>query len=551
MASTLREHCEARLAGLKTVRRDYEDECRSIARFAMPARSRFLSTEKGPEQRRARNKTLLDEHGITAFRTLANGMTSGLSSPSRPWMKLASYDEDLSDDPEIKMWNAEVERLILGFMAQTNFYGAAKTGYHELGLFGTEAAVMIEHPDIGMVAHCLTFGEYWISLGTDLLPDTLYRRCPMTVRQTVDMFKGNVSDRVMSAYDRSSYEETVDAYQAIEPNPDWVAGDPFSKRYRSVYWDADDSSKDSTLKIGGYHSKPFWADRWDTAGGDTYGYSPGMEALPSLRELQMQNKRENEIIDQLAKPEKVAPSNVKITGQPGNVVTASQADKDGFFIPYPVPYQAAEKVAEKIARLYQKIDATSFAELFMAITNMQGIQPRNMEEIAARNEEKLTQLGPTIERVNNEKLSVSVDRVFDIMNRGQMLPPAPEALENKPIKVEFISILTQMQRMVGLGQIERTVSFIGNIAGSQPEALDKLDVDELIDEYADRAGAPPRVIRSSKQVAEIRANRAQQQRAAQAAEMMPAMQQGADAARLLSETDVNGRPMLDTLLGQG
>lgn len=544
----LREHCEARLAGLKTVRQDYEDECRAIARFAMPARSRFLSAEKGPQQRRARNRSLLDEHGITSFRTLANGMTSGLSSPSRPWMKLASYEEGLSDDPDVKTWLADVERLILAFMAQTNFYSAAKTGYHELGLFGTEAAVMIEHPDVGMVAHCLTFGEYWIGVGTDMLPDSLYRRCPMSVRQAVQMFNGNVSSRVRQAYDRSAYEDVVDAYQAIEPDPAWVPGSPFSKRYRSVYWDAEDH-KDTLLKVGGYHSKPFWAARWDTAGGDTYGYSPGMEALPSLRELQMQNKRENEVIDQVAKPEKVAPPNVKITGQPGNVVTASQADKDGFFIPYPVPHQAAETVAEKIARLYRKIDTTSFAEMFMAITNMAGIQPRNMEEIAARNEEKLTQLGPTIERVNNEKLAVAVDRVFDIMLRGEMLPPIPEALEGKPLKVEFISILTQMQRMVGLGQIERTVSFIGNIAGAQPEALDKLDVDELVDEYADRAGTPPRVIRSSKQVAEIRAARQQQQNAERSAAMMPAVQQGADAARLLSETDVNGRSMLDTMLG--
>ncbi len=204
-----------------------------------------------------------------------------------------------------------------------------------------------------------------------------------------------------------------------------------------------------------------------------------------------------------------------------------------------------------IERLERKIDATSYAELFMAITNMQGIQPRNMEEIASRNEEKLTQLGPTIERVNNEKLEVAVARVFGIMLRGNMLPEPPEALQNAEIKIEFISILTQMQRMVGLGQIERTVSFIGNLAGASPDALDKLNIDEMIDEYAERAGTPQRVIRSTGDATKLRNERARQANMAKMAEMMPAVQQGADAARLLSETDVNGQPMLDTLLGAG
>jgi len=275
-----------------------------------------------------------------------------------------------------------------------------------------------------------------------------------------------------------------------------------------------------------------------------------MEGLASIRELQMQVKRRNEAIDHIVKPEKVVKPGLKLTGQPGNIAWAADVDKDAVLVPYQVPYQAPAIIGQEIDRLYRQIDATSYAELFMAITNMPGVQPRNIEEIAARNEEKLTQLGPTIERVNTEKLNVAIDRVFGIMMRGGMLPPVPEVMQEQgDIKVEFVSILTQMQRMVGLGQIERTASFIGNLAGVFPEAIDKLDTDEMIDEYADRAGAQPNLIRTAEQVAKIRQQRAQQQNMAKMAEMAPALQQGADGARLLSETDVNGQSMLDTLLG--
>lgn len=543
---SIRQDCETRLAGMKQVRQDYEADYRDIARFCQPARSRFLNNDTN-KNKRGRSK-IWDEYAITSYRTLANGMTSGLSSPSRPWFKLATYDEALMEDADVRFWLSEVERRMQGFIAQTNFYGAAKTGYHELGLFGTEACVMVEHPVQGMVCHALTAGEYWIAASDAMVADTLYRRVPMTARQAVQSFGKRVSDNVMNAYNRSDYEFMVDVFQAIEPNPDYIPGNPFNQRFRSVYWDEADS-REKTLRVTGYHDQPFYAPRWDTTGSDVYGYSPAMEGLATIRELQMHVKRRNEAIDHLVKPEKVVKPGLKLTGQPGNIVSAADVDKDAVLVPYLMPYQAPQIIGMEIERCYRQIDATSFAELFMAITNMQGVQPRNMEEIAARNEEKLTQLGPTIERVNTEKLSVAIDRVFGIMLRGGMLPPVPDVMADSEVKVEFVSILTQMQRMVGIGQIERTASFVGNLAGVNPEALDKLNTDEMIDEYAERAGAPPKLIRTSEEVAAIRSRRAQQQNAQRLAESMPAVQQGAEAARLLSETDVGGQPMLDTLLG--
>jgi len=215
-----------------------------------------------------------------------------------------------------------------------------------------------------------------------------------------------------------------------------------------------------------------------------------------------------------------------------------------------MPYQAVQAIGQEIDKCRMQIDGLSFADLFNAITNMRGVQPRNVEEIAARNEEKLTQLGPVIERVANEKLNPAIDRAFGIMLRGNMLPSIPESLSGVQIDVEFVSILTQMQRMVGIGQIERTIGFIGNLAGADPQALDKLNTDETIDEYASRAGMPSKLIRSDKDVQQIRAARQQQQQAAQAAATMPAVRDGADAAKLLSETDAGGGSLLQRVMGQ-
>jgi hypothetical protein len=543
MALTLRERVEKRLVGLKRVREPYEAEWKEIAQHAQPSRSRFLYDDSNRTFRRS-NRAIYNSHGILAFRILSSGMTSGLSSPSRPWFRMTLFDEATMDDEPTREWLSEVEKRMYAFLAETNFYAAAKSGYAELGMFGTEACAMVEHPVRGLVCHPLTVGEYWIALGDDNMSDTLYRRCPMTVHQAVQSFGlDKVSPKVKNAYDDGRYDDPVRVMHAMERNDERQEGvmSVAGKPWRSFYWDCEDGdNRDGYLRISGFDDQPFWAARWDAIGGDTYGTSPGMEALPDLRELQLQTKRKTEATAFLVKPEKIVPSTLKLTGQAGNVVSVASVDKDQVVVPYQIPPQAISAIVEDIDRCTQAIDQISFASLFLAITNMEGIQPRNVEEIASRNEEKMTQLGPAIERVNGEKLKPAIDRSFGIMSRLGMLPPPPDHLQGQALKIDFVSILTQMQRMVGIGQTERVTSFIGNLAAAFPEAADKLNVDEAIDDYADRAGSPPKIIRSDDEVEQIRESRQQQQNAAAAAAAMPAVKDGADAARLLSEAAQNG-----------
>lgn len=543
MALTLRERCEKRLVGLKRVREPYEPEWKEIAQHAQPSRSRFLYEDSNRTFRRS-NRAIYNSHGILSFRILASGMTSGLSSPSRPWFRLTMFDDAALDDQQTREWLSTVEKSMYAFLAETNFYAAAKSGYSELGMFGTEACAMVEHPVRGLVCHPLTAGEFWIALGDDNMPNTLYRRCPMTVHQVVQAFGyDKCSDRVRQAYDTSRYDDPVRVMHAMEPNEERQDGvlSTHGKPWRSFYWDCEDGdNQNGQLRLSGFDDQPFWAARWDTVGGDTYGTSPGMEALPDLRELQLQTKRKTEATAFLVKPEKVVPSTMKLTGQAGNVVSVASVDKDSVLVPYQMPYQAIDAIVQDIQRCTDSVDRLAFADLFLAITNMEGAQDRTVPEIQARIEEKMTQLGPVIERVNGEKLQVAIDRTFGIMTRMNMLPPPPEQLQGQALKIDFVSVLTQAQRAIGLAQTERVTSFIGNLAAAFPEAADKLNVDEAIDDYADRAGSPPKIIRSEQDVQALRESRQQQQQAAQINAAMPAAKDGAQAARLLSEAAQNG-----------
>jgi len=542
--TSLKERCNRRLSALKAARQPYEAEWAEIAKYAQPSRSRFLTSENNRNFRRS-NGSLANGHAILSFRTLTGGMTSGLSSPSRPWFRLTPFDVDLAGDGEVKTWLSEVERRMYAFLAGTNFYGAVKAGYAEMGLFGTDACVMVEHEREGAVCHALTVGEYWTALSDAMVPDTLYRRCSMSVHQLARSFGlENASNFVRNCHANGRYDEQIPVIHAIEPNDDQVPGvlTARGKPWRAVYWDENDGRADRLLRVSGYDEQPFWAPRWDTVGGDTYGTSPGFDALPDMRELQLQTKRKSMATEFLISPERIVPATVKLTGKPGNIVSASAVDAAGVIVPYTINPSAIGAITDDVNRCAEAIDRLTYADLFMAITNMDGIQPRNVEEIASRNEEKLTQLGPVIERVNNEKLEVAIDRTFGIMSRRGLLPPAPEHLQGEPVKVDFVSILAQMQRMVGLGQIERTVAFVGNLAGQFPEAADRLDVDAIVDDYADRAGAPPRIIRSVDDAGKLRQGREQEAQMARMAAMAGPAKDGAAAMQMLGQMGAQGAP---------
>lgn len=152
---------------------------------------------------------------------------------------------------------------------------------------------------------------------------------------------------------------------------------------------------------------------------------------------------------------------------------------------------------------------------------LQNINTRSMpvEAVIEMKKEKLLMLGPVLERLNDEALNPLIDRVFSIMARKNMLPPPPDVMQGMPLRIEYISVMAQAQKSIGLTSLSQTVGFIGQLAQFKPEALDKLDVDEAIDAFSEMSGVSPTVIVPQEQVQGIREERAKQAQAAQAMAM--------------------------------
>jgi len=127
------------------------------------------------------------------------------------------------------------------------------------------------------------------------------------------------------------------------------------------------------------------------------------------------------------------------------------------------------------------------------------------------------------------------------MVEADIVPEAPEALVGMPIKVEYVSLLAQAQKAVGVAAIERTLGFAGSLAQLKPEVIDNLDGDAMLREFVDQVGPPPNTLTSPDDVAKIRQGRARQ---AEQQQLLEAAEPMANAAKLISEANARGAEAL-------
>ena len=114
------------------------------------------------------------------------------------------------------------------------------------------------------------------------------------------------------------------------------------------------------------------------------------------------------------------------------------------------------------------------------------------------------------------------------------------------LKVEFVSTLAQAQRAVGVQAVDRLLGTVGALAGLRPDVVDKLDTDQIVDDYAAMLGVDPTLIVADDEVAQIRQARAEQQ---QQQQMMEQMQPMVETAKTASDINLTEDNALSSILG--
>lgn len=559
---------QALKSAMWTERSSFDPHWRELSEYLLPRRTRFQITERNRGDKDGRNKSIIDSTARFAARTLQSGMHAGLTSPSRPWLRLTTPDPDLAKMPAVREWLYEVTQRMLVVFAQSNLYNALPVVYGDLGVFGTGAMAILDDGRDLLRAYTYPIGSYVVGHDARGRASTFIHQREMTVEQLVGAFGGpgglplergqapdwsRFSRAVKSLWDKGNHQAPVGVCWIVTPNEqrDARRGEARFMPFASCWWE-DGGESGVLLRESGFRTFPVMVPRWDVTGNDTYGTDcPGMTALGDVKMLQIQQREKAKAIQKAVNPPLQAPTSLRMQKTsllPGDVSFVDVREGMQGLRPIHEVSLNLDHLRQDIAETQYRIQRAFFEDLFLMLARSdygRGTQPITAREIEERHEEKLLALGPVLERTNDEMLDPLVDRTYSMMDEAGLIPPPPEVLEGVTLRAEYISIMAQAQKLVGVVATDRFVQTMLPVAQAFPEVRHKLNAIELVNEYADILGINPRLVRSDD------AAQLAMQAEAQAAQEAAAAQQAATVAKAIRDagaTPMGGDTALNRLL---
>lgn len=515
----------------------------------------FIDTEDITNPGRKRDKKAKDGAAWRANLTFAGGMASGLTPQSVEWFKLNFENPQLAENYQGQVVLDQRLKLIYRVLAGSNFYNSTHANYLELA-FGQAPLGIFEHPVKGLYFEPYSIGSYAYDVDAWGIPCRFAVQKKMTAHHVREMFARvpEIVERAIKENKGFSKEFTV--CWLVEKNPDADRNKlgKGSLPIRSIYW-LKEQRAEEFIHVGGFEEFPIAIARYQVIGKHPYAIGPGHYADGDTRMLYKLLAEAYANTEMFSRPPLQAIGTMPVDYRPGGITRTAQAGGkvETLFNTVPIMdklFQIAAAKKEDIDRAYH---VNLFTMLDQSAMDKSG---RTAYELALRNQEKMQQLGPVVERQNSEYLNVVVERSYGILERNGSLPPFSEEIlsemNGEDIKIEYVSPLAQAQKMTSLEKNQQLLAFAGQLAQLKPEAKEMINVAEFMYDYARGLGTDAKLLLSKEEfqekmaaaMAQVEEERTQNQLLAGA----PAAKDiTAAAANLQDMADSGANPAMDML----
>lgn len=555
-----KKKCVNKAKGMLRDRLMWETRWKRIRDLQLPYIGEFEDTQDSTNPARRRDDKMLQGVAWQSAQIFSAGIMSGLTPPSRQWFKFAFSNPDLNKDVGATKVLDQRQEIMQAVLAGSNFYNSVHSCYLELP-FGQAPLAIFPDGKTGVRFQPLTIGTYALEVGGDGTVQRLLRRYRLTLEQIVESFgQDALPYRYKAQFDQNRFDnKKYTVYWLVEPNRNREPGKigRLNMPYRSMYW-MKGSNDNEWLYVGGFEEFPVPVARYIVTGMDAYGKGPGWFAEGDVNALQVMKKDQLLGIEMGVKPPVTVTQDVMNYGgvnmYPGGMTKMSDANsavRPLFQVGLDIDHVSAEITLTKddIKRAYA-------ADLFLMLDNIDNGQ-MTAREIIERQQEKLQQLGPVVQRLQDEFLNRILERVYNILDRSGIFPPIPddvlETLSGQEMRIDYVSPLAQAQKISGLVNIEQAVSFTLQIAQVWKDAAKVIDPLATVEKYMELLGAPAAIRRSEEEVQQmIQAEQEamqkaqQEQQAMQMAQALPGITQ---AAKNATEAANDGNPALADWLG--
>lgn len=506
---------------------DWMSYWQDVANFCLPRKAWITTIKIYGEQ--LKFNYLYDSRAILALKKSAAGFHSNLTNPSSKWFDFRTLNDKFMQSGVNQRYFRECSDVQYGVNNESNWNETMIEYYTDDLCFGSTCVATEEDWKTHVRYTSVPIEQINVELDErgELL--AMYRNFKFTANQCQLKFgKNNISKMMKEALEKDKGYEKFDILHYVGPRYDRDVSkkDNVNMEYRSC-WIA--KKEEHELKESGFKSNPYDFQRFWVHSDDTFGYSPAMDALASIK---LANAQKRTLIRRAMKDADQAtmmPARFflgRLNQNPAamNYYDKTKYTKDDF---QTIPTGGNVQLSVEMMQMEQNlIDEAFFLPLFQALTNV--TKEMNIPETQKRISESLGLIGPVVGRMT-KGIANSQMRTFEILNDRGLFPPPPKELRDQDMKIIFLSPLAKAQRASELTGLVSWAQFMGEMSKIIPEIKDRIDGDHIADGSADLFGVDPIYVREQNNADAIRKKRAQ----------LAAQQQQFEQAQQVSEVAKN------------
>jgi hypothetical protein len=521
-----------RLEALKNERHIWEQHWAELADYILPRKNDMVSRDVTPG--RKKGSLLFDNTGMNALELLAGSLHSMLTNPATVWFELTSGEDELDDLDEVRTYLQWLGKQMHRVLNDTNFQTEVHEHYLDLCCFGTSCMFMEEDDKNVIHFNVIHLSEIYIAENNLGVIEEVHRKFEWDARQLIAEFYPELSDASEAEIEAKVTRDVAKAYKMGERKKFEISHSVYRSDFRqdrrqpflSQYMLITNSEK-KLLREGGYRTFPYLVSRWTKVSGETYGRSPGMNALPEIKTVNAMTKAVLKGAQKTVDPMIQLPDDGFIKPRhmrPGGFMYYRAGTQDRA---QPVFNDTRIDLGVELTRDRQaRIRDSFFVDQLMMNT---GGPMMTATEVERRLEERNRFMGPVVGRQHHEFLRPLVERLFDVMVNRDLIGVPPEVLQERELGVRYSSAIARAQRTSEGENLLRAYQASEPFLAQDQSGLDLINVDEIVKENWRTYGAPQRVLRSRDEVEAIRDAR----QAAQ--EQVLQQEQGMDQAEQLNK----------------
>jgi len=500
---------------LESLRENYLPKWDEIAVFTDPRNAYFRVKRANGNMTQLIPK--MDDTAQSLLPIYAAVLNSMITPQAYIWHKLQFFDPEvqkkygpLLDEENKFIYNRR-------YSAYSNFSPAMNECYMSGGAFGH--AIMEVIPDYKhkcISYKTLPIREFCIEKDAYGFINTFYRKVDYTVRNLMTIFPDYLPDKYKDRQDLKWLDETVTLLHAVEPS--------FEKsgKYHSAYIDLTNKQIIEETELD-YLCYLCFRSAVFPSSSDSYGFSPCMSVLPSIKALNSLQFNFLKQTDLVGQPTLLTNSDVidaRKVAASGSVIEGGIDDEGRPMVQALRAYGDLPSM-DYLIQKYQDTISTVLLAKYMAL--MSDTQSRSATDAMIKSNERANLVAPSGDRIAREFLLPLIETELIIYGKMGILPQMPAELKDldKSFDILLDNPMLKGQRMDSVNSAINLVGTMGQFAQLDSNVVNSVDVDKVLRYIQANMNVPDSVMRTPDEVAALNEAQAQQQELMAMAQVAP------------------------------